>query len=90
MTWHHEDCEGQCLACLIQDIVKQTYGNQGLAYLLRNVEQHKIIEKQHAERLSSARLSRIWRCDKIAHQCVEKVLGTSRLSELDAAIKGEG
>ena len=41
MTWNHADCEGQCLACLIQNVVKQTYGNQGLAYLLRNVEQQK-------------------------------------------------
>jgi hypothetical protein len=41
MSWHHKDCEGQCLACLIQNVVKQAYGNQGLAYLLRNVEQQK-------------------------------------------------
>lgn len=39
MTWHIEGCEGQCLACLIQNVVKKEYGKQGLAYLLRNVEQ---------------------------------------------------
>jgi hypothetical protein len=44
MTWHHAECEGQCLACLIQNVVKQAYGNQGLAYLLRHVEQRDIKE----------------------------------------------
>lgn len=41
MSWHIKGCEGQCLACLIQDLVKTQYGNQGLAYLLRNVEQQE-------------------------------------------------
>ena len=37
MSWHHPDCEGECIACLIEREVKNTYGNQGLGYLQRHV-----------------------------------------------------
>lgn len=36
-AWHFIDCEGECLACLIEREVKATYGNQGLAHLRRHV-----------------------------------------------------
>ena len=36
-AWHFVDCEGECLACLIEREVKAAFGNQGLAYLLRHV-----------------------------------------------------
>ena len=38
VAWHIEGCEGECFACLIEREVKKTYGNQGLDFLLRNVQ----------------------------------------------------
>lgn len=37
MGWHHEECEGKCLACLIEALVKEHYGTQGLDFLHRKV-----------------------------------------------------
>lgn len=37
MGWHHEECKGKCLACLIEETVRQHYGTQGLDILRRNV-----------------------------------------------------
>lgn len=37
VTWHHADCEGECIACLIEREVQSAYGNQGLTYLLRHI-----------------------------------------------------
>lgn len=36
-TWHHPDCEGECIACLIEREVTAAYGTQGLAYLRRHI-----------------------------------------------------
>lgn len=36
-TWHHPECEGECIACLIEREVEAQYGTQGLAYLRRHV-----------------------------------------------------
>lgn len=36
-TWHHPDCEGECIACLIEREVTAAYGTQGLAYLRRHL-----------------------------------------------------
>ena len=35
--WHHPECEGQCLACLIEQVVQEAYGSQGLGYLQRHL-----------------------------------------------------
>lgn len=37
LPWHHPDCEGECIACLIEREVEAAYGTQGLAYLRRHV-----------------------------------------------------
>ena len=37
VAWHHPDCQGECIACLIQRAVQDAYGTQGLDYLLRHV-----------------------------------------------------
>ena len=36
-TWHHPDCEGECIACLIEREVEAAYGTQGLSYLRRHI-----------------------------------------------------
>lgn len=35
--WHFIDCQGECIACLIEREVKNALGNQGLAYLHKHV-----------------------------------------------------
>ena len=35
--WNHPDCEGECIACLIEREVQNAYGNQGVDYLRRHV-----------------------------------------------------
>ena len=40
MSWHHKDCEGSCIACLIEQAVQESYGNQGLSYLQRHLATH--------------------------------------------------
>ena len=37
VAWHHPDCAGECIACLIEREIKAQYGTQGLAYLRRHV-----------------------------------------------------
>ena len=37
LGWHHPDCEGACLACLIEALVLEHYGTQGLNFLRRKV-----------------------------------------------------
>ena len=37
MSWHIEGCTGACLACLIEETVRQHYGTQGLEFLRRKV-----------------------------------------------------
>ena len=36
-AWHHPDCEGNCMACLIEREVQTSFGNHGLDYLRRHV-----------------------------------------------------
>jgi hypothetical protein len=31
--WHHPECQGACITCLIEQSVQRDYGNQGLAFL---------------------------------------------------------
>lgn len=35
VAWHHPDCKGECIACLIERTVQDAYGTQGLKYLRR-------------------------------------------------------
>jgi hypothetical protein len=35
--WHHPECEGECIACLIERLVQEAYGIQGLSYLQRHL-----------------------------------------------------
>lgn len=35
--WHHHECEGECIACLIERVVQEAYGSQGLSYLQRHL-----------------------------------------------------
>ena len=35
--WHHPECEGECIACLIERVVQEAYGSQGLGYLQRHL-----------------------------------------------------
>lgn len=35
--WHHPECEGECIACLIEQVVQEAYGSQGLGYLQRHL-----------------------------------------------------
>ena len=37
VAWHHPDCQGECIACLIERAVQDSYGTQGRNYLLRHV-----------------------------------------------------
>ena len=37
VKWHHPECEGQCIACLIEQVVQEAYGSQGLGYLQRHL-----------------------------------------------------
>ena len=38
VAWHHPDCAGVCLACLIELKVHEEYGQQGLNYLRKRVQ----------------------------------------------------
>lgn len=37
LAWHHPECEGECIACLIERAVQESYGSQGLGYLQRHL-----------------------------------------------------
>jgi hypothetical protein len=37
VAWHHPDCAGECIACLIENVVTEAYGTQGLEYLRKRV-----------------------------------------------------
>ena len=33
VEWHHPECKGNCLACLIEEVVIKQFGTIGLVYL---------------------------------------------------------
>lgn len=37
VAWHHPDCAGECIACLIEKVVTEAYGTQGLDYLHKKI-----------------------------------------------------
>lgn len=50
--WHHPECEGECIACLIERVVQEAYGSQGLGYLQRHLasppaQQEPVAKKKH-------------------------------------------
>ena len=38
VAWHHPQCDGQCIACLIEKTVQDAYGTQGRDYMLRHIK----------------------------------------------------
>lgn len=36
-TWHHPECDGKCMACLLEATVLENYGTQGLDFLRSKV-----------------------------------------------------
>jgi len=69
VAWHHPECEGSCLACLIEKDVQENFGNQGLAYLQRNINAAPpVVQQENTARCGG--------CDKTAKEgwalyCVE-------------------
>lgn len=43
-SWHIDGCDGSCLACLIEGLVKVNYGTLGLEFLLSKVSPSADIE----------------------------------------------
>lgn len=41
VTWHHPQCNGQCIACLIEKAVEKEYGAIGRDYMLRHINPTK-------------------------------------------------
>ena len=37
VVWHHPECAGKCIACLIELKVHEEYGQQGLDYLRKKI-----------------------------------------------------
>lgn len=56
VAWHHPDCEGECIACLIERDVQAAYGAQGLAYLRRRVTTPPAQPTDHGDELTIAYL----------------------------------
>ena len=55
VAWHHPECEGECLACLIERCVKDSYGTQGLDFMLRHINAAPVsAEAIRAEALEEA------------------------------------
>ena len=58
--WHHPDCEGRCIACLIEQVVQEAYGSQGLGYLQRHLTtppQRKPLTDERLELIGHADLT---------------------------------
>ena len=35
--WHHADCDGNCMSCLIDALVLREYGTQGIEWLYTHI-----------------------------------------------------
>ena len=75
VKWHHPECEGQCIACLIEQVVQEAYGSQGLGYPQRHLttpphrkplSNQKIIEMYNEPR-SDAEMIEFARAIEAAH-----------------------
>ena len=49
VAWHHPECEGECIACLIERCVKDSYGTQGLDFMLRHINAAPVDAKANAK-----------------------------------------
>jgi hypothetical protein len=56
VAWHHPDCNGECIACLIESVVKTEYGTQGVDYLRRHVTP----PQRSWQRMTDEELSLLW------------------------------
>ena len=55
VAWHHPECKGECIACLIERCVKDSYGTQGLDFMLRHINAEPVDAKAiRAEALEEA------------------------------------
>ena len=55
VAWHHPECKGECIACLIERCVKDSYGTQGLDFMLRHINAAPVDAKAiRAEALEEA------------------------------------
>ena len=55
VAWHHPECKGECIACLIERCVKDSYGTQGLDFMLRHINAAPVsAEAIRAEALEDA------------------------------------
>ena len=55
VVWHHPECKGECIACLIERCVKDSYGTQGLDFMLRHINAAPVDAKAiRAEALEEA------------------------------------
>ena len=49
VAWHHPECKGECIACLIERCVKDSYGTQGLDFMLRHINAAPVSAETKAE-----------------------------------------
>ena len=58
VAWHHPECKGECIACLIERCVKDSYGTQGLDFMIRHINAEpvdaKAIRAEECERICAA------------------------------------
>ena len=47
VAWHHPECSGECIACLIEREVRLAFGEQGVGYLRRHITMHQFSEVKH-------------------------------------------
>ena len=60
VAWHHPECQGECIACLIQRAVQDAYGTQGLDYLLRHVTTVTTPPRREWAGLTDTDIEEVW------------------------------
>ena len=83
--WHHPECEGECIACLIERVVQEAYGSQGLGYLQRHLTSPLPCPTCEA-------LARTVMLDQTSHDAQRKPLPCETLRELwcNASLSNSG
>ena len=56
VKWHHPECEGECIACRIERVVREACGSQGLGYL----QQHLTSPPAQRKPLTVVEIMREW------------------------------
>ena len=77
VKWHHPECEGACIACLIEQVVQEAYGSQGLGYLQRH-----LTPPPHRKPLTD---EEIW---NLAANCLDSVAGRLQFARAIEAAHG--